>query len=137
MTTALTHQELEELGADFLLHYGVMGMKWGKHRAKASAADIRGARARLAVQRHDFHTAKKAAKQIKDKGQRQAALDKVGHMKTDFLKNPDRVAAARLTRGEKVAATILFGGLAPVAVTSMHSRRIEQKQDKGKYDKKK
>lgn len=132
MTT--THQE--QLGIDFLEHYGVVGMKWGKHRAKADGYDIRAARSRVATQKTQLHKAQRDAARVKDPAAREMAKAKVGEMKTTFLKNPDRVVASRLTRGEKAVSLLLGFGAAPIVVTSIASRRIEQKQDKGAYDKK-
>lgn len=87
-----------------LIHYGVVGMKWGK-RKKATAKDIYTARARL----------------MKDG----AAVPK---------QDSDRIIAARMTRGEKVVSVLLTGpiGLTAIAATSGVSRRIEYKQDKNR-----
>jgi hypothetical protein len=122
-----------ELGS--LEHYGVMGMKWGRHRAKADAYDIRTARASVAGKEAKYRQAVRKASKMRDTGEaRAAAMDKAKQMKVDLLKDPDRVIAARLTRGEK-AVTILLGvGIPAIAITSAHSRRIERKQEKGKYD---
>jgi hypothetical protein len=116
---------------EVLAHYGVAGMKWGRRRAKANGSDIREARVNLHKQRVDIHKAKKAARQINDPTSKAMAKAKVGEMKSAFLNNPDRVVAARLTRGEKAIALLLLpAGGTSVAVTSMHSRRIEYKQNK-------
>lgn len=120
---------------EVLQHYGVLGMKWGKHRAKADASEIRGARHRVQGQAMNLHNAKKAASRIKDSAQREAAQSEVAKQKVAFLNNPDRVVAARLTRGEKAVGLLLGFGVAPIAVTSAASRRIERKQELGKYNK--
>lgn len=115
-----------------VLHYGVVGMKWGKRRAKASGKEIRSARKRLSVEQDKLFDKQDSVKKT-GKGQRELA-----NMTTKFLKNPDRVTAVRLTRGEKAAAFIIFppAGAATIALTSGISRRIEKKQDAGAYDKK-
>jgi len=133
-----------------LAHYGVLGMKWGKTRAKATTAQIK-----LARKNRDEQGTKLGDEHLKleamgknDKGRR-AQERKVANMQTAYLKNPDRVTAVRLTRGEKAAVTLFTlmsanpvgapAAIANVAVavgSSAASRRIEYKQDKGAYDKK-
>jgi len=128
--------EALELGLDldeFLEHYGVVGMKWGQ-RKQGNAYDIR--RARQSVKKTDkaYKDAKEVAKRT-HRGNRAAAKVLAQEKKIEALKNPDRVLAARLTRGEKVIAAFLPGGFMAIAATSLHSRRIEQKQDTDQYDK--
>lgn len=136
------YEDTMALGEETLAHYGVMGMKWGRHRAQANGVDIRAARGRVATQRKKLDSAHSKAQNTADKGKREAALKEVGKMKADFLKNPDRVIASRMTRGEKqlsIGLGILTGvGIVPavavIAGTSAASRRIERKQEKGKYN---
>lgn len=120
---------------DDLAHYGVLGMKWG-NRAKANGSDIRSARRRLTKQVDTIDTQKSV---VNKTGKGQA---KLASMKVDFLNNPDRVIANRLTRGEKAFVMLMAGPTAGVTVaaiagTSAVSRRIEQKQATGAYNKKK
>jgi hypothetical protein len=133
---ALTHQELEQQGAEFLAHYGVLGMKWGQHRAKANAHDIHAARTRLARDRVAVDRAHNKASKVKDPQQRQAAKASADRLHANYLNNPDRVIANRLTTGEKVLTALFLtpvGAATVIGATSARSRRIERKQDKGKY----
>lgn len=128
---------------DDVLHYGVLGMKWGKTRPKATGADIRNARVNLNAKQGELFKAQNDLKAKKKAGTAtKKDQDAVGKMTTDFLKNPDRAIAGRLTRGEKAVFAILAvptGGtsLLTIAGTSAISRRIERKQETGAYDKKK
>lgn len=130
-----------ELDDDLLMHYGVAGMKWGKHRAKADGLEIKAARTRLQAKQIEYRQAKKAIRKAPKGEDKDAAKANVAKLKTDFLKNPDRVTASRMTKGEKTVALLLtvptggLGGVAAIAARSAASRRIEQKQDDGKYDK--
>lgn len=130
---------LEELA---LAHYGVMGMKWGQ-RKRATGAEIREARIRLAGKQENYaRLASQRRKTAKGSGERAAVEKTMDRAKKDFLKDPDRVIATRMTRGEKAVAALLApatGGatLSSILVSSAVSRRIEKKQDDGAYDKKK
>ena len=111
-------------------------MKWGRHRAKANGTQIRAARRNVRRQAEDVLDQKDKVK-AKPKGSTQRAKEqkKFDKMKTDFLNNPDRVIAARLTRGEKIALAILAtpaGAAGAIAGTSAVSRAIEQRQEKNK-----
>lgn len=140
-TMELTHQE--QRGLDFLEHHGVLGMKWG-HRKRASTVQIKAARGRVATEKNKLDRAESKAAHLKDPKQRAAAEKNVAKMKLHFLNNPDRVASARMTRGEK-AVSIILGlsvvgvgvapGLAVISGTSARSRRIERKQETGAYTK--
>lgn len=124
-----------------LAHYGVKGMKWGVRNA--TSEKIVTARRNLKNKKNDIVTAHDTARKTTTKGtaERAAADKRVDAMVRDFNKDPDRVIAARMTRGEKAALTMLavpsFGGtLLPIAASSITSRRIQKKQASGKYDKK-
>lgn len=111
-------------------------MKWGKSRAQGSTAQIKAARGRKYATKAVINKADAKAAKIADAGERAVKNKEVQKMKTAQLKNPDRVLAERLTRGEKAAALIILTppvALAAIAATSAYSRRIERKQEKNKY----
>ena len=133
----------EESSTGELTHYGVLGMKWG-HRKSATTADIKAARNRISKKQAEYAIQDDKRRSTKrGTAARTRETQKLERMKTSFLKNPDRAVATRMTRGEKAAALILtvptggVAGIAAIAGTSAVSRRIEYKQDKGAYDKKK
>jgi len=131
----MIEQEFDTPGA-VLQHYGVLGMKWGKSRAPGSTAQIKAARGRKYATKAAISKADSKAAKIADAGERAVKNKEVQKMKTAQLKNPDRVLAERLTRGEKAAALIILTppvALAAIAATSAYSRRIERKQEKNKY----
>lgn len=134
----MIEQEFETPGTA-LLHYGVAGMKWGKSRAQASTVQIKSARSRVYQEKEAFKKADKKAAETRDAGERAVKNLEVKKMKTNLLKNPDRVIANRLTRGEKAVFGLwglASGGVLPLAAigaTSATSRRIERKQELNKY----
>lgn len=123
-----------------LAHYGVLGMKWGHTRARASGGEIRDARERVYQDTRQYKQAKAKASGTADPKKRAAAYRDLKKMDVKRLKNPDRVIANRLTRGEKAIAILFLtpvGASAVIGTTSAYSRRIERKQEKGLYDRKK
>lgn len=129
---------------DELAHYGVKGMKWGQTNTSATAGEITSARRRLRKETKAYRTqSKKLGSMAEGTPARRAFEKKLVDRHQAYLKSPDRVIAARMTRGEKVATVLLSGqtpmtllaGAANIGVSSAISRTIEYKQSKGAYDK--
>lgn len=133
----MLHEEKPTL-EDALQHYGVAGMKWGVTRQVARGGQIRSARGRVHVQKIQLTEAKRNISSATTATAKANAEKKHADLKMALLTNPDRVIAARLTRGEKVASFLLLsplGATALIGATSGVSRRIEYKQDKNQYAK--
>jgi hypothetical protein len=119
-----------------LVHYGVKGMKWGVRKA-VSTREVHGARARLEVKQHEYSSQKRAVRKAKSPKAKANQKAKLNQMKVDYLKDPDRVTAARMSTGEKVVATLFAGpvGVGAAGVASYTSRVIDARQRTGYYDK--
>lgn len=127
------------LNNELLMHYGVKGMRWGQTRtSKPSGSDIREARARVQTGQNKLARQRSTVRNAPTVAKRDAQKTKYNSMKKDFLKNPDRVTATRMTRGEKAVALVLFGpgGVGAIAGTAAVSRNIQKKQQSGSYDRK-
>jgi hypothetical protein len=131
--------EKESLADNFLEHHGVVGMKWGKHKAnrtesgksgKAPKADPGGTGKNGKVTSGDIHLArfKQQARLRKlqeaegdffvartAKGQDKAEKIMRKHEKALF-NNPDAKMAAKMTKAEKVGAGIVYGMAAVMTV---------------------
>lgn len=127
---------------DELLHFGIKGMKWG-HRKVANGTQIKKARAKLKKRSAAYREqSKKLDSMAPGSAKRTAFEKKLARQHQAYLKDPARVIAARMTRGEKVSSLLLSGSplstaatLGTIAATSAVSRRIEYKQQHGGYNK--
>ena len=133
--------------AEALEHYGVKGMKWGRRKAKPTTSEIRDARALTAgrareIQRGVDRLNLAVAKSPNSKETKKAAKD-LAQMQADYLKNPDRATAWRMTKGEKLANALLAvaaPGVGTVAVAGVVTARVVRRKaierDVAKYNKK-
>lgn len=121
----------EEQDPNDLEHVGVLGMKWG-HRKTGTSNQIVRARGNVWAQRNSIRRQESKVSNSSSDKLHGAETVKLNKMKADYLRNPNRIIAARMTTGGKVVTTILFGpiGLGAIAGTSARSRVIENKQDK-------
>lgn len=121
---------------EFLTHHGVVGMKWGKHKAKGDSGGSRkerrqqrdgeivtARRAQSARQRKlqeaegDFYVARTA------KGQDKA--EKIMRQREkDFFLNKDAATAAKLTSGEKRAVAIAYGAMGVMSISMIAASRM-------------
>lgn len=140
--TYLTGDEKPSL--DDLEHHGVKGMHWGQRKARATGPEIRTARSKVHLEADKVRQQAKKAKQAAGTKSASRENAKLSKMKVDFLNNPDRATAARMTRGEKFASILLTGVASPLTVVSVgaiagssaRARTIEKRQQTGYYNKK-
>lgn len=130
------------LNDEMLEHYGVLGMHWGVTRAKANTSQIKRARRNVTKDENKYERQADKVDATTKNGTAARAKGEsdLAKLKISNLKNPDRVIAARLTRGEKTVFTVLGLTLIPlvapvvsIGATSAISRRIEYKQKHNKY----
>lgn len=146
---------------EWLAHYGVKGMRWGHRKApdavgaasnrpKVTSKDIHDARERTAVRRRAINAQVDKVNAAAANGASKREFTKeaktLEKMSVDFLKNPDRATALRMTTGERVAAGIIAvalpgGGTAGVAAGAAirvavrkHLEKDVQAAQNGKYD---
>jgi len=142
-----------------LEHYGVKGMKWGVRRSqaqldraagrkrttvkervaksKAKTAETKDARARVASKERQLNRQVDRVN-LAEAGKKQAdEYLKLEKMSVDFLKDPDRSTALRLTTGEKAAMAAIaavpgIGTAAAVGTLSVNAgqRSMVKKQRK-------
>ena len=112
---------------DFLAHYGKKGMKWGVTNRPSTVA-IKSARRRNVKNVQKLMDQEDKVTTAKSPGQKTAAQKKYDAMNTEFLKNPDRVTARYMTRGEQLVSLVLVGpGTVPI-VGGMAAYRMSAKK---------
>lgn len=112
---------------ELLKHYGTKGMKWGVRKKKYASEEIHAARARQQKRIADNNAALYEAASAEKRGDSRAAargLKRVQKTYNDAMTNEDRVIAAHMTRGEKVASLILGG---PVGLAVVGANKIDVK----------
>jgi len=114
-------------------------MKWGQ-RKTGTGLQIRVARIHTSAQKSAIRKSKRATKKETDPEKKAELAVTTGQLQTRYLKNPNRIIAARLTSGEKAVVALLglTGAGIPLATgviagTSARSRRIEYKQENKRY----
>lgn len=113
---------MSEVTDDFLQHYGVQGMKWGKRNGssksggggtgkngKVTSGDIHLARRAQVARARNLSAAESkyyAATTNKGRAKAEKMMDK---LEKDFYNNPDAKISAKMTKSEKVGAAIVYG----------------------------
>lgn len=114
---------------DALAHYGVKGMKWGVRKAsgsRPSGKDIMTARKNVKAGEKAIRSQKKVVRKTKDPNQKEAEKAKLGDLKSAHLKNPDRLTALHMTKGEAVVNALLAAnGHSKYVTASLISKEIE------------
>lgn len=121
---------------DELQHYGKLGMKWGKR--KSTGQEIRTARGSVRRGHRELKGQRKKIRASTTESGKAKEKATYAKMKTSFLKNPDRVTALKMSKGE-IAVNLLMGNrytVGAAVATSAGRRRIAYKQKTGAYDKK-
>lgn len=136
MTDILTPAQEFETPAEALSHYGVKGMKWGVTntdkgkgtsantdkakkavgRSKPTSKEIHNARAKMASKERQLIRQIDKTNTASGKQQKVEAK-KLNEISTDFLKDPDRATALRVTNGEKAALALLAVAFPVVGTT--------------------
>jgi hypothetical protein len=118
---------------EFLAHHGVVGMKWGKHKAKSDSSSGGSRKERRQANDSKIHEARRAQsarlRKLQEaegdfyvartaKGQDKA--EKIMRQREkDLFTNPDAATANKFTTGEKVANGIAYGLAGAFAVSAI------------------
>lgn len=129
---------------DFLAHYGVSGMKWGKRtggsggsskpvgegtgkNGKVTSGDIHLARYKQGLRGRKMQEAQAeffVARTNKGQDKAEKIMRKA---EKAYFDNPDAKTAAKLTKGEKIATGIMYGlAAATIALTVAESNRMSR-----------
>lgn len=116
--------EIKGAISETLEHQGVKGMRWGTNKGKSSAPSgdaVRAARVRVSNSSLKVKAAKRSANAAV-RPETKAKRKKIhGDLKMAHLKNPDRITANRITKGDVAIAGLLTaatGGIAAPAFTA-------------------
>jgi hypothetical protein len=129
--------EEDKPSLDELAHHGVKGMKWGSRRgksesvssAKPNGSEIHAARARHNDRMDRLETEGARLSFAKSASDKQRVLNGIHAIANEKGAHEDANVATRLTRGEKIANTIVSGGLS----TAVASRSMK-KQGREAHD---
>ena len=117
---------MSEVTDDFLAHYGVKGMQWGKRSAapqtrkqkrQAHDFEVLSARQRQRSRERKYEEAQgdfMVARTAKGQDKAEKIMRK---MEKDYFTHPDAATAQKLTTGEKRAVGIAYGAMGLMAVS--------------------
>lgn len=118
---------------DYLAHYGVKGMRWGKRNASSSSgnggtpkqtskertAEIKAARKRIVERDANYRLATQQSQIGVTAKDRQKGRDKASKIVRELEESGDIDMAGKYTRGEKIAVGLLYGASAAFVADSV------------------